>query len=171
MATDYEEYYRDKRNALGAPTKEFVDFFRTFDVPNAWVLDIGCGQGRDALHIARLGHRVLGVDLAATGIRHLLEDASKEGLDIEAEVADIRTFVPSRNYDVIVIDRTLHMLQKHERTDVLRRLLDCTTSNAAVLIADERSNIAAFEAVFAESEVTWDFTLRKSGYLFACRTC
>jgi len=52
----------------GQPFPEFVQFFVDFDQVNASVLDLGCGQGRDALFIARMGHDVLGVDLSPTGI-------------------------------------------------------------------------------------------------------
>ena len=37
------------------------------------VLDLGCGQGRDALFIARRGHILLGVDAAQTGIKQILK--------------------------------------------------------------------------------------------------
>jgi len=55
MAFDYEKYYRENRHGLGEPTKEFVAFFDDFDRDGASVLDVGCGQGRDALFIARKG--------------------------------------------------------------------------------------------------------------------
>ncbi len=170
MATDYEKFYQGSRHALGDPTKEFVAFFETFDTTNAQVLDIGCGQGRDALHIARLGHRVTGIDISATGIAQLLEDASNECLNVEAFVSDLRSFEPAKRYDVIVIDRTLHMLGDPERAPALRRLLPCTEPHSSVLIADERSNIASFERVFAESEFAWSPILKKRGYLFVRRT-
>lgn len=166
MATDYDKVYRDSRHALGAPTKEFVSFFESYQRDHATVLDVGCGQGRDALFIARLGHSVTGIDQSPSGIRDLLKDASIEGLEIEAEVADIRDYLPYRSYDIVLIDRTLHMLKPEERLSVLRKLLACTSECAAVLIADERSNISSFESVFTESESDWMPILKRRGYLF-----
>lgn len=166
MATDYERIYRESAHALGAPSEQFVDFFRSFEKPNARVLDIGCGQGRDALFIARLGHHVTAVDLASAGIRQLCEDAAKEDLDIQAIVADIRDVVPTRHYDVIVIDRTLHMLPRNDQLTVLRGLLPFTADGAAVLIADEKSNIASFEREFGKSQQVWTPILKNRGLLF-----
>jgi len=80
MPFDYEKFYQQQRHALGDPPPEFVTFFEQFDMQNADVLDVGCGQGRDALFIARRGHHVAGVDIAATGISQLVEDAQAEGL-------------------------------------------------------------------------------------------
>ena len=53
MAYNYEALYRDTPNALGAPTPAIVDFFAKHQGQTRRVLDIGCGQGRDALFIAR----------------------------------------------------------------------------------------------------------------------
>lgn len=89
MATDYEKYYQDIPHGLGDPTKEFVTFFTTYNARSSKVLDVGCGQGRDALFIARLGHEVTAVDLSPTGIRDLISDANSEGLSITGVVADI----------------------------------------------------------------------------------
>lgn len=169
MSTNYEELYGRSRDALGAPTKEFLDFFESLEMPNASVLDVGCGQGRDALHVARRDHVVTAVDVSATGIRHLLDDAATEGLNIEAVVADIREFVPDKSYDVVLIDRTLHMLPAKERIRVLHTLLAHTAKGAFVLIADEKSNIPAFEAVFDASDATWSPVLKRRGYLFMQR--
>lgn len=169
MATDYEKIYRESRHALGLPTQQFVDFFGSYEKPNARILDLGCGQGRDALFVARLGHHVTAVDIAPAGIRQLCEDAAKEGLDIEAIVADIRDFVPTRPYDVIVIDRTLHMLPPDDQLTVLRGLLPFATEGAAILIADEKSNIASFEGVFGESGQLWSPVLKDRGFLFVRR--
>lgn len=48
MATDYEKVYRERRHALGGPSREFVRFFESYDRNDACVLDVGCGQGRGA---------------------------------------------------------------------------------------------------------------------------
>jgi SAM-dependent methyltransferase len=52
------------------------------------VLDAGCGTGENALHIASLGLRVLGVDVAETAVRIAREKAASRGIDAEFAVAD-----------------------------------------------------------------------------------
>jgi len=52
------------------------------------VLDAGCGTGENALHVASLGLRVVGVDVAATAVSIAREKTSVRGLDAEFVVGD-----------------------------------------------------------------------------------
>jgi SAM-dependent methyltransferase len=52
------------------------------------VLDAGCGTGENALHIASLGLRVLGIDVAETALALAREKAADRDLDAEFVVAD-----------------------------------------------------------------------------------
>ncbi len=54
------------------------------------VLELGCGTGRVALHLARRGHRVVGVDLDSELVAALAERA--DGLSVEAVLGDARDF-------------------------------------------------------------------------------
>jgi tellurite methyltransferase len=166
MPTDYEKVYQQKRHALGDPTQAFVTFFDQYDGQNADVLDVGCGQGRDALFIARRGHRVVGVDISSTGIAQLLEDAQAEGLNIEGVVADLRDFEPAGKYDVVVIDRTLHMLEADMRLDVLERVCHAVREDGFVLIADEKSNLPRMREFFEADGHHWTTLKDRKGFLF-----
>lgn len=170
MATDYEKYYRDARHALGEPTKEFVQFFEEYPGTNARILDVGCGQGRDALFLARRGHRVLGVDASPTGVSDMIAESKTEGLDIQGEVADIRNYRPEGEFDIVLIDRTLHMLNEAERLKVLSSLVCHVARNGHLLIADERSNMAGFNRILEASELNWKINKQNKGFLFAART-
>ncbi len=169
MATDYEIFYRENKHGLGEPTNEFVTFFNSYNRERAMVLDVGCGQGRDAIFIARLGHSVTAIDISITGIRDLEADAEAENLAIKTEVIDIRDYEPKDQYDVIVIDRTLHMLAPQDRQNALRTLLNTSKNGSHVLIADERANIADFAAFVKASTWNWTITLQRGGFLFVHR--
>ena len=170
MTYDYDKLYGKTPDALGAPTTVFIEFFNQFERENVRVLDVGCGQGRDALFIARKGHRVVGVDISPNGIRDLRAAANKENLCIEGVVADITTYTPDDKFDVILIDRTLHMLPKEPRLSVLEKLLDHVDSGGWVLIADEASNIGDFGEVISRHQFEWADEFAKRGYLFVRRS-
>ena len=169
MAYDYDKLYGETRDALGPPTQVFVDFFAKFGRKPVRVLDVGCGQGRDSLFIARLGHEVVGVDISPNGIRDLTDAAAIESLAVEGIVTNIATYAPEGIFDVILIDRTLHMLDPSSQLAVLSRLLDHVAAGGWLLIADEPSNIDDFDEVIAKHAADWMVDLRRRGYLFVRR--
>lgn len=171
MAYNYDKLYGTTAQALGAPTQVIVDFFeRQTSAPLLRVLDVGCGQGRDALFIARLGHSVVGVDLSSNGIRDLVLAANKENLAIEGIAANITTFKPEGVFDVVLIDRTLHMLPETDQIEVLERLIGLVPKRGWVLIADERSNMPRFKGVFDTHIATWSIKHDARSVLFLQRS-
>ncbi len=169
MAYNYDALYQQTPDALGPPTQVFVDFFKALERPPLRVLDLGCGQGRDALFIARAGHSVVGVDLSPAGIRDMTRAARAEGLEVTGIVADITTFSPEGLFDIVLIDRTLHMLPGPARLACLRACLGAVAAGGACLIADEASNIPAFLDVAEAHRATWEVILKTPGYLFLRR--
>lgn len=141
MAYDFESLFASTKNALGGPTKSVVTFFEGVERQPLKELDVGCGQGRDALFIARLGHEVVGVDISPSGVAQLNADARSEGLSAFGTVADITTFNTQETFDVVLFDRTLHMLRSEERIDALCRFAALVNPGGWLLIEDERSNI------------------------------
>lgn len=169
MAYDYEQLYRDTPDALGPPTQAFTDAFAQFAGQCLRILDIGCGQGRDALVLGRDGHCVVGVDLAPSGIRDLTAAAEAEGLAVTGVVADITRYMPDGLFDIVLIDRTLHMLDAADRLSVLDRLLDHVPPGGRCLIADEPRNIAGLTRVAMDKRAGWTVDMARKGYLFLRR--
>src|SRR5579863_5606005 len=52
------------------------------------VLDVGCGTGENALHLASLGLAVLGVDVAETALEMARAKAADRGIAVEFAPAD-----------------------------------------------------------------------------------
>lgn len=169
MAYDYDKLFADNRQALGAPSPEIVRFFEHTPLTGGRVLDVGCGQGRDALLIARRGHAVVGVDISPNGIRDLTAAAKAEGLDVDGVVADINAYTPVGGFEVVLIDRTLHMLPKAQRLAVLGRLMDSVDVGGWLLIVDEPSNMQSFKDKIAAHPGDWTTELSRRGYLFLRR--
>jgi 2-polyprenyl-3-methyl-5-hydroxy-6-metoxy-1,4-benzoquinol methylase len=65
-------------------------------------LEIGMGQGRNTIAIARLGWDVTGIDISDEGIRQALAEAKKQNVNIHAVVADADKFdFGKERYDLI----------------------------------------------------------------------
>ena len=166
----YEKFYQQDRACCGEAFPEIADFFETYKKPRARVLDLGCGQGRDAILIARHGHSVLGLDISETGIRQMTEAATAEGLDVRGIVADISEIALTETFDVVVLDRVLHMFPLLVRIETLRQILSYVAAKGTVLIADMPSNKPALKEVFEIDEYTWEPMLDRKGFLFLRKT-
>lgn len=86
------------------------------------VLDVGCGTGDNALHIASLGLPVLGVDVAETGVtiaRQRAEAAARTtgAIDVEFLVADaFRLESLGRKFQTVIDSGLFHTLDPHDPT-------------------------------------------------------
>jgi SAM-dependent methyltransferase len=84
------------------------------------VLDLGCGTGRVALHLARRGHRVVGLDSDAALLAAFSERT--DGLPAEAEIGDARGFELGDEFGLVFGPMQLVQLlaDAGERVDCLR---------------------------------------------------
>ena len=165
---DYDEHYRKGRGQCGDPFPRIVAFFEHYDRSHARVLDLGCGQGRDALLAARHGHEVVGVDLSEIGVAQMLEDAEAEGLDVTGVVSDILDFRSRRKFDVVVLDRVLHLLlDDGQRRNALDRAARLTRRGGYVLVADVPKNGPLIQGYFDERPDVWTLVERTKNYAFA----
>ena len=101
-----------------------------------------------------------------TGVKQLLEDAKREGLAVEGEVADLTTYQPTMTFDVVILDRTLHMLEPTARLEVLARAARQLEVSGYILIADERKNLPAMRDFFAKDRCNWRTVKNHKAFLF-----
>jgi 2-polyprenyl-3-methyl-5-hydroxy-6-metoxy-1,4-benzoquinol methylase len=66
-------------------------------------LDVACGDGRNARHLAELGFRVDAVDVSDVAVDALRAAAAQSGLAVDARVVDLgRDVLPCESYDVVI---------------------------------------------------------------------
>ena len=164
--TNYEIEYQRNANACGKVSDEIVDFFTRYEKKKAKILDLGCGQGRDALLMAAKGHNVLGIDMAPAGIKQMLKKARRKKLKVRGVVADIREYPIESEYDVIVLDRVIHMLKStRQKSLLLERTARAVRDGGYILIADTPANNIIVEEFFASLE-KWNRVYNNKGFRF-----
>ncbi|MFD6992446.1 SAM-dependent methyltransferase [Streptomyces sp. NPDC059943] len=110
------------------------------DLPPGDVLDLGCGQGGDALWLARRGWRVTAVDVSAVAVERLTGLALAHGLAdrMDAERHDLRESFPPGTFD-LVSAHYLHTPLDLDRATVLRAAAHALRPGGRLLVVDHGS--------------------------------
>jgi tellurite methyltransferase len=92
-----------------ALARQTVHFWRIcHDAEPARVLDLGCGEGRDAVYFARQGFAVTAVDLSAVGVRKTERLARESGVTLAGlHCGDIRDYALTPDYDLLFVGNSL----------------------------------------------------------------
>lgn len=105
--TDWERRYRERSATQAQPAAVLADFDHLLPASGD-ALDLACGLGGNALHLARCGLTTQAWDSAASAIETLSEQAGGEGLPLTAEVRDVIERPPAPvSFDVIAVSRFL----------------------------------------------------------------
>ena len=97
----------------------FLDLF-----PKDLVLDLGMGEGRNALFLAEKGFDVEGIDISKTAVDRCLQLAKERNVNIKAHVADMKDFkIPEEKYSLIVVaGASLNFLKKSEIEEIVVKM-------------------------------------------------
>lgn len=79
------------------------------------LLDIGCGEGRNAVFFARTGYQVTAFDTASKGIEKTKQLAAEAGVRIDAFEADINLFRLAEPFDVLFSTGVLQYVPQEQR--------------------------------------------------------
>ena len=96
---------------------------REFLPPAARVLDLGCGTGRNAVFLTRLGYHVSAVDISQVAVRALESSAQSRGVAVSTECADIRDIdLPAGHFDMILIYGLLNSIDPFDWSAILHKV-------------------------------------------------
>jgi 2-polyprenyl-3-methyl-5-hydroxy-6-metoxy-1,4-benzoquinol methylase len=116
MAVTYDKYYQTE-NLFGEPYPELIEFFAEFPKKRK-VLDLGCGQGRDAIALARLGYSVTGIDNSKVGIDQMNQIGQTENLNLVGQIGDIYAFNQFDGFDITLLDSMFHFAKKDRKKEI-----------------------------------------------------
>ena len=101
----------------------------------AKVIDLGCGEGRNALFLAENGLNVTAVDISDPGIDKLRHLADRKGLLVVTEVQDMREYIFKDTYDLIVAHGCLHLIEREYWMSLLDKIKTHTNPEGYNVIA------------------------------------
>lgn len=99
------------------------------------VLDAGCGTGEHALHLAGMGLRVVGVDVAPTAVSIARDRATSRGLAAEFLVGDaLRLDRLGREFQTVLDCGLLHTFDSDERQEYVASLRSATGAGSVLYV-------------------------------------
>jgi 2-polyprenyl-3-methyl-5-hydroxy-6-metoxy-1,4-benzoquinol methylase len=134
MTVSYDKYYQTE-NLFGEPYAELIKFFAEYPKKGK-VLDLGCGQGRDAIPLARIGYAVTGIDNSKIGIDQMNQIGKAENLNLVGKVEDIYSYDKFGSFDIILLDSMFHFAKndKEKEIGLVRRIVSEIKSGSLVVV-------------------------------------
>ena len=115
------------------PTKEVLDFLEDYNKGDS-VLELGCGEGRDAINLLNKGYNLLATDYSKEAINKCNELSNNQYIK-NFKTLDFLTEELNNKYDYIYSISVLHMLVlKEHRIKYLKFIKDHLKENGKALI-------------------------------------
>lgn len=131
----FNELYKVENCFWGTKAEKIVEeFLKTKKCPGK-VLDLGVGEGRNAICFAKRGFSVTGVDFSEKAIRKLRSLSEKENLKIKAILDNVSRFNFQEKYDIILAFSLLHFLKKREIKRIIKKIKKHTEVSGFNLIS------------------------------------
>ena len=164
IRTNYEKWYEGEEYYWGLEPAGFLAELIKLcpPSPSKRVLDIGCGEGKDAVYMAQSGYDVTAFDLAENGIKKTLKLADSRCVKVNAYVDDINTFETEEKFDIIYSSGTIQYLFEENKKAFFDKLNRITNKNGIVFL-----NVFV-DKPFLELPPDWDKEEKmwRSGELF-----
>jgi len=135
----WEGHYRQRAQVWsGNPNAVLADVVGTLPVGTA--LDLGCGEGGDAIWLAGLGWRVTAVDVSPTALQRVAARAETEGVAsrIDFQQHDLAQTFPVGTFDLISA-QYFHSPLEFPRDRVLQTAARAVALDGLLLIVDHAS--------------------------------
>lgn len=115
--TYWEDYYRKQNDDLN-PSLFARYVMENIANPNNTLVELGCGNGRDAIYFANEGLQVLAIDQCETEIK-FLQFRHKHLKNLTFQAADFSDISDNRKFDIVYSRFTLHSVSKEQELRTL----------------------------------------------------
>lgn len=159
----WNQRYEQRGTVWGSGPNRFVAD-RLAGLPPCRVLDLGSGQGRNAIWLARQEHEVTAVDISDVAAVQGAEAAAAVGVAVDFIAANLETWEPpAESYDLV-------LLAYFQAPPVIRKAVHAKAARALVpggrlfVVAHHRDNLEhgvggppMIEVLFDEESIADDF--------------
>ncbi|MBR2949620.1 MAG: methyltransferase domain-containing protein [Lachnospiraceae bacterium] len=165
VVTEYENRYQTEDYYWGVvPNRLCYEIMKLRPpIKPLKVLDMGCGEGKDAVFLARNGYIVSAFDVSDSGLEKGKRMAEKCGTYVDFFKANILDYRLSENFDIIFSSGVFHYIAPNIRTEITENLKQYTNKKGihAINVFVEKPFIERAPDEEAAERYHW-----KSGELF-----
>lgn len=123
--------------------------------PGGRALDLACGEGRNAIWLARLGWQVTGVDFSGVALERAAARAGRAGVEVEWIEADVSRWQTEPIFSLVVV-AYLHLGPESWR-DVLELVAAALAPGGeALLVGHARENLERGWGGPQDPDILWD---------------
>lgn len=151
----WNDRYRESETVFGREANQFLVEVAV-DLEPGTALDLGCGQGRNALWLAEHGFTVTGLDLSPVAIKQAQTHAAELGLDATFESVDLLTWDPDGKQWDLVLLAYIHLPEHMRRAVHAAAQRAVAPRGRVVVIAHHLDNLTG--GVGGPSRPDWLFT-------------
>lgn len=144
---NYDELYRESPEYFGNPLPEVIDFFAR-QKGKGKVLDVGCGQGRNAIPLTEMGYHVHAIDTSSISTSQLKAQIETKSHDLKVEQKDFNSVVNLDQFDFVLLDGFFHFYDYElaQEENKMRHLLANVRPDCILVFcfADHGESVSAF---------------------------
>lgn len=98
----WDDLFKNQLDVYGTEPNDFVRLGAGLLKPGSRILSLGEGEGRNALHLLRLGHQVTCVDASAVARERALKSFARENFSAEYILMDLGQSFPVGKWDAVI---------------------------------------------------------------------
>jgi 2-polyprenyl-3-methyl-5-hydroxy-6-metoxy-1,4-benzoquinol methylase len=124
---------RDSKNPEDFPS-EWAKLLRALaSRPAGRALDLGAGEGSDAIRLARLGYEVDAIEASAVGVEKIEKFARQSGVRVNVKHGNVNFVKIAQGYDCILCCGLLHYI--NDKETILRKIQGATRPGGFNLVS------------------------------------
>jgi 2-polyprenyl-3-methyl-5-hydroxy-6-metoxy-1,4-benzoquinol methylase len=153
---DWNDRYASQELLWGTEPNRFLAEELCAVRPCGRALDLACGEGRNAIWLAKLGWVVTAVDYSTVAIERAQRLAAAQNLDVEWIETDVTSFAPAAGAFQLVIIAYLHLPETSLRTVLAHAASALGPGGTLFMIGHARLNLTQGVGGPQRSELLWE---------------
>lgn len=128
----WAEFYKNNKGVLSS--SPFAEFVASHLPSNGTLLEIGCGNGRDAVYFCQLGQKVTGTDISEEAIAFCRDNHIYPEVKFYSGHLPNISYIKNDRYDSIYSRFCLHAMTEKEELEVLEQSYALLQKNGHIYI-------------------------------------